>query len=406
MTLIIDGVDSAAERGTARRRHPASRQTTAPVGRRSGPFILLGVTVIFLLLLGLLMVLSASSVSLLGEGQSAWRIFFKQMIWLIIGTACLIAAMRFDYHHLRRLAFPGLWASVALLVAVQLPGIGIEVNGSSRWIGFGEVTFQPSELAKLCLILVAADLFTRPGRSLHDERATLRPVVVLYLTVACLLYLQPDLGTILITGMIVGGTVFASGIRIRTLCGYGLVGGVIAGFLATSAGYRRDRLFAARDPWEDQLDSGYQILQGLTAVANGGATGLGLGAGRGKWGYLPFAHSDFIYAVIAEELGFLGACAILAMFLLIGVLAFAAAVRAPDLFGRMIAAGIGTWILVQAFVNVGGVLNVIPVTGVPLPFVSYGGSSLIVLMAAMGILLNIARQGRPRVRSERGLTNA
>jgi cell division protein FtsW len=388
MTAIAGGPPQAS----SRRRHPTAR--SAPIGRRSGPFILLLVSVIFLSLLGLLMVLSASSISLLDEGQSAWRIFYKQLMWLGLGTVGMVVMLRTDYHRLRPLALPMLVAAMAAMALVKAPMIGVTVNGASRWVGVGELRVQPSELAKLALILVAADICTRSGRSITNERATLRPVIVLYLCVAALLMLQPDFGTMMITGAIVAATLFAAEVPMKWMAAYGFVGLTLAGLFAASADYRRERLFSVADPWSDELDGGYQVLQGLTAVANGGTTGMGLGAGRGKWGYLPFADSDFIFAVVAEELGFVGGCLVLCTILLIGVLAMVVALRAADRFGRMIAAGIGSWILLQAFVNVGGVLNVLPVTGTPLPFVSYGGTSLIILMTSMGILLNIARQAR------------
>ncbi|MCH7788013.1 MAG: putative lipid II flippase FtsW [Acidobacteria bacterium] len=388
MTAIAGGTPQAA----ARRQHPSAR--SAPIGRRSGPFILLLVSVTFLSLLGLLMVLSASSISLLDEGHSAWRIFYKQLMWLLIGAAGMITMLRFDYHRLRPLAVPLLVLTMGLMVLVKAPVIGLTVNGASRWVGFGELRVQPSELAKLFLILTAADFCTRQSRCVTDERSTLRPVIVLYACVAALLMIQPDFGTMLITSAIVAATLFVAEIPMKWMAAYGIVGLSLAGLLAASADYRRARFFSVSDPWSDELDGGYQVLQGLTAVANGGTTGMGLGAGRGKWGYLPFADSDFIFAVVAEELGFIGGCLVLCTLLFIGVLALIIALRAVDRFGRMIAAGIGSWILLQTFVNVGGVLNVLPVTGTPLPFVSYGGTSLIIMMISVGILLNIARQAR------------
>jgi cell division protein FtsW len=388
MTAIAGGTPESA----ARRRHPSAGG--APIGRRSGPFILLLVSVTFLSLLGLLMVLSASSISLLDEGQSAWRIFYRQLMWLSIGTVGMLVMLRVDYHRLRAVALPMLVATMVAMLLVKAPVIGLTVNGASRWVGIGEFRVQPSELAKIFLILTAADFCTRPSRAITDERATLRPVIVLYLCVAGLLMIQPDFGTMLITGAIVAATMFAAEVPMKWMAAYGFIGLSFAGLLATSADYRRERLFSVADPWSDELDGGYQVLQGLTAVANGGTTGMGLGAGRGKWGYLPFADSDFIFAVVAEELGFVGGCLVLCTILFIGVLAMVVALRAADRFGRMIAAGIGSWILLQAFVNVGGVLNVVPVTGTPLPFVSYGGTSLIIMMTSVGILLNIARQAR------------
>jgi cell division protein FtsW len=187
---------------------------------------------------------------------------------------------------------------------------------------------------------------------------------------------------------------FVSGVPLYALTGVGLLGATAVTFLAFAADYRRARIMGALDPWSDPLDTGYQTIQSLVSVANGSIAGVGIGASTGKWGYLPFAHTDFIYAIIAEEAGLVGAAFVVMAFLGIGAVGLSVGLRAPDHFGMLLAMGITAWILVQAFINIGAVLGVLPITGVPLPFLSFGGSSLVVVFSAMGILLNVARQGR------------
>jgi cell division protein FtsW len=249
------------------------------------------------------------------------------------------------------------------------------------------------------MLLFVADLLARRANRIDDTRLTLRPVLAVFFFVAALIMLQPNLGTTIILGVIVFVMLFVSGVPLKPL-------GITAGFLAAAAGvfaviepYRMRRVMAFRDPWAGPLNTGYQTIQSLSGVANGGLVGTGLGEGRAKWGFLPYPHTDFIFAVISEELGLVGGLTVVALFVALGVLGVLTALRAPDRFGMLVAAGVTTWILVQAFVNIGAVVGALPITGVPLPFVSFGGSSLLVLMAASGLLLNIARQARPAATS-------
>jgi cell division protein FtsW len=253
-------------------------------------------------------------------------------------------------------------------------------------------SLQPSEFLKLALVLYCADLLSRRKRPLTEKRLTLYPIMGMVGVIGVLLMMEPDLGTSMIVGAIAVAMLFFAGLRLRLLALL-VGGGAIGAFgLAMSAGYRRKRLFSMLDPWTDPLDTGWQAIQSGVAISNGGLFGIGLGASRAKWGFLPFAHTDFIYAIIAEEFGLVGAGLVIVGFLVIGLVGLSTALHAPDPFGQLLAAGITTWILIQAFVNIGAVLGRLPITGVPLPFVSFGGSSLIVTMIAFGILLNIARQ--------------
>jgi cell division protein FtsW len=280
---------------------------------------------------------------------------------------------------------------VGLLVAVLVPGVGVTVNGSSRWLGAGGFSIQPSELAKLAVLLFVADLLARREAWMGDTGVTLRPVMVVLGGVALLLLAQPNLGTTIVLASIVFSVLFVAGTPMVPLAAWGAAGAAAALLLSITKPYRRARLFAFLHPWQDPLNKGYQTIQSQVSLASGGWFGLGVGASRAKWGFLPFAYTDFIFAIIGEELGILGALLVVALFAGLGLLGVRTAMRAPDRFGQLVAAGITTWFCVQAFVNIGAVIGALPITGVPLPFISFGGSSLLSTMAAAGILLNIAR---------------
>ncbi|MGH9247502.1 MAG: putative lipid II flippase FtsW [Acidimicrobiales bacterium] len=365
-------------------------------GRLPAPtaYVLLLAMVGVLNLIGIVMVLSASSVIALRETGSSWFYFKRELAWVAVGSVAMVAAMRIDYHRWRRLSVPLLVGAIVLLLLVLVPSAGVTVNGSSRWLDLGALTVQPSEFAKLAVILFAADLLARRWKRRDDSRLTLRPVLIVFALVAALLLVQPNLGTTLVLALIVFGILFAAGVPTVPLSGYALAGAGAAVALALGEGYRRRRLLAFVDPWSDPLNTGYQTIQSQVSLASGGLVGVGLGASRAKWGFLPYAHTDFIYAIIGEELGLLGASLVVGLFLAIGYLGIRTALLAPDPFGRVLAAGITTWFCGQAFVNIGAVIGILPITGVPLPFVSFGGSSLVAAMAAAGVLLNIARHAK------------
>ncbi|MGI8757788.1 MAG: putative lipid II flippase FtsW [Acidimicrobiales bacterium] len=361
---------------------------------RPSGFVLLAALVAVLNVIGLVMVLSASSVQSLQEFGSTWNYFLKQATWLVLATVALVITAKVDYRRWRRLALPLLALSGLSLAAVLV--VGVEVNGARSWFDLGPARMQPSELAKLALLLFCADLLARRAHQLHDTRLTLRPALVVSAATASLVMLQPDLGATIVIGSIVVAVLFLAGLPLARLSGVLFVG--VAGLLALamSESYRRDRLLVFLHPTADPLNTGYQITQSLTGVASGGLFGVGLGASRAKYGFLPNAHTDFIFAIIGEELGLLGAVLVLGLFLSFAVLGVKAALRAPDRFGMLVAGGITAWVLAQALVNIGGVVGLLPITGLTLPFISFGGSSLVVTMAATGILLNIAGQGGRR----------
>jgi cell division protein FtsW len=349
-------------------------------------------TAMLLGLLGLVMVFSSSSVSDLQTYGDAWHHLRRHVIWVAMGLAGLSVTLRVDYRRLRRLARPGLVVAIVLLVLVLIPGVGIRANGSARWLGIGVASFQPSEFAKLAVIVYgAAMLSSRPPESV---RLTLWPMLVVLGGVGGLIFLEPDLGTALILGSIVACLLFFAGLGLGSLALTGVAGLGLVAVMTLSAGYRRDRILSVLDPWNDPLNTGWQTIQAGVAISNGGLWGLGLGASRAKWGFLPFVQTDFIFAIVAEELGFVVAMFVVLAFLVLGIFGLSTAMHAPDRFGQLLAAGITSWILIQAFVNIGAVLGVLPITGVPLPFVSYGGSSMVLTLTAFGILLNVARQAR------------
>ena len=376
----------------SRRRHPTARPVRPP--RRSKTYVGLLAIVTVLNLVGLVMVLSASSVIALDDYGSSWYVVMRQAMWLAIGTAACVLVLRVDYHRWRRMAVPALALSGALLGLVLVPGLGVEVNGASRWLGYGPVSLQPSELAKLTMLVFVADLLARRAAWMDDIRLTLVPVTVVFGALAVLLMAQPNLGTTLVLGAIVVSLLWVAGTPLLPLSALTAAGAAVATGLALWAPYRRARVLAFLDPWADYQNSGYQNIQSLVGIASGGITGTGLGESRAKWGFLPEAHTDFIFAIIGEELGLIGALVVVVLFVALCVLGSRAALLAPDRFGMLIAAGATVWFGVQAFVNIGAVIGILPITGVPLPFVSYGGSSLLFSMIAAGLLLNVARQAQ------------
>src|SRR5690606_20723891 len=296
----------------SRRRHPTARPVPSP--RPSKTYVGLAVVLVALNLLGLVMVLSASSVSALDTYGSSWYVVMRQAMFMLVGGAACVVAMRLDYHRWRRFTRPLLLGTGLLLGAVLVPGLGTSANGATRWLGYGPLSFQPSELAKLTVLLFAADLLARRAAWVADTRVTLRPVLVVLLGVAGLLMLQPNLGTTLVLGSIVLTVLYVAGTPLRPLATVAASGAAAAVVLALAAPYRRARVLAFLDPWADYQNTGYQTIQSLVGLASGGLTGTGLGESRAKWGFLPYAHTDFIFAIIGEELGLIGALAVVGLF--------------------------------------------------------------------------------------------
>ncbi len=384
----------------ARSRHatarvpPDGRGPRPPIGRRTGLFLALFLSVIALVLLGLVMALSATAAPSLSGTDSAWSLFKSQAMWLGVGVVALLVLLRVDYHHWKRLAPVGLVVALVLLVLTAVPSVGLSANGARRWLGVGSIVFQPSELAKIAFVVFVADLLSRPDRHMEDTRSTLQPVLMLTGGVTALLMLQPHLGTTLVIAGVALTMLYFAGARLSHLVVAAVVGAGTTAMMVAYSPWRRDRMLGFLDPWEDPFGNGYQTLKSLHAMASGGVGGLGLGAGRAKWGFLPYAHTDFIFAVIGEELGMMGSLFVVVLYVGIAAAGLGVALRAPDRFGMLLAVGITSWIILQAALNMGAVLAIFPVVGITLPLLSFGGTSLVATLAAMGVLLNVARQIR------------
>ncbi len=365
---------------------------SAPVGQATAPFYFLFGAILLLTVIGMVMVLSVSSVTSLYIGQTTWFTIQRQLVWCTGGLVAMVLVMRMDYRRWQKHANALIGLSCLLLVAVLVPGIGTTTKGATRWIYVGPFSFQPSEMAKLAIaVFAAAWLADKAGRE-RDARITIRPVLVVCSLMAGLMLLQPNLGTAVVVVMIAFAALFMAGVPMLPLTGWSLFSGGLAALAAWGSGYRRDRVLSMLDPWADPLGSGWQTIQSRVGIASGGTTGVGLGEGRTKWGFLPEAHTDFIYAVLAEEMGWIGAVFVIAVFVGFVICGIAVALRTSDRFGQVLAAGITVWIGAQAFINITAVVGVLPITGVPLPFLSVGGSALLMNMVASGILLNISRQ--------------
>lgn len=365
-------------------------RTTTPASTRRTVALLLAPTV-FLVVGGLIMVLSASSISAFAEYGDSFRYFQRQAGYAVVGGGAFFLTSRMRYDVWRRLAVPLLAMTLVLLSLVLHPAHGIEAYGSSRWFSIGPVTVQPSEMAKLALVVFAATVLARKWGKLHDLGHLVLPLLPVALLLCAMVMLQPDLGTTLILAATLFLMLFVAGVRLRHLSIAGLVGAAVGMGLIMSADYRRVRFLSFLHPWQDAKNSGYQLAQSLIALGSGGWTGVGLGASRQKWAYVPNAHTDFIFSILGEELGLIGEIVVLAAFGMLLYSGIRIAASTKDVFGRMLAAGIVCWFGVQMLINLGAVTGLLPITGVPLPFLSYGGSSLVVSLAAVGILVNIAK---------------
>lgn len=385
MTAIAPPLSATGERRRSR------RHRLTLTGEATGSFWLIAAIVTVLNMVGLVMVMSASSVTSLRETGSTWTYFERQAAWTAIGVVALFAFLAIDIGFWRRHAKVWLIGSFALLALVLVPGIGVSVNGATRWLGWGPIQIQPSELVKFALLIWVADLLDRRRDHMHDLAWTLFPVLAYLGVAAGLIMLQPNLGTTIIIATMVLAMLWAAGTPAAPLTLTGLAGTAVAVYSVASTPFRRRRFFAFLDPMKTRETAGYQTVQSMVGLADGGIFGKGLGASRAKWGFLPYAHTDFIFAIIGEEFGLLGALMVVALFGALGLLGLVVAARARDRFSLLVAIGITAWMLVQAAVNIGAVIGLMPVTGVPLPFVSFGGTALVVNLAAVGLLLNIAR---------------
>ncbi len=347
-----------------------------------------------LVMTGLVAVYSASFVVALAEFGDAHYYILRQGMWAAIGTVALVAAARTDYRIYQRLAVPIMALTILALVAVLV--VGVTGGGARRWLGVGPLTVQPAEFAKLTVVIYLAAWLAGKGQSVRTFWYGLLPFVAIISSLAVLIMLEPDLGTTLIILVITVTMFWVAGAAFMQMVGLGAAGIVAVGFLATIEGYRLQRLQAFVDAEGDPLGNGFQTLQALIATGTGGWSGLGRGASRGKFFYIPGSHTDGIFAIIGEEMGLVAALTIVLVFSLLMVRGYQVAGRARDNVGLLVATGITTWIMAQAMLNIGGITRVIPLTGVPLPFLSYGGSALAAAMLGTGILISISRFGIDR----------
>ena len=352
-------------------------------------YLLLGASTL-LLTIGLMMVLSASSVYSFKLYGNSYHVFLRQLTFVALGLPIAFLVSLLPHRLIRALAWPGLVVSVILLALTQ-SALGFEANGNQNWLSLGPITIQPSEVAKLALILGCADHYPLKENLLADWRPVLFPMAPIAAAVVGMVVWQRDLGTALVLFAIVLGMLWVVGAPAK-LFAMGLTTvGVLALWLATTSQERLERLTNFADPFKDYQGAGWQSAHGLFAMSSGGVLGKGISASQQKWGSLPEAHTDFIFAVLGEELGLVGTLLVLALFLTIAYAGIRVALRTQDAFVRFMAAGITIWLTVQMMINVGMVLALLPVIGIPLPLVSYGGSALLPSLVALGMLVSFAR---------------
>ena len=384
------------EQGRAKRDRGAAAATT----QRSLEHRILLTATLCLLAFGAVMVYSASSATTLLRGQgNGSGYLIKYVAYGAVGLIVMRVLARNGVEKAGSITAPLLIVSFVLVLAVHVPHVGVSVNGARRWIGPGQLQFQPSELLKLALVLYGATLLARRPQRVHDLRDLANPLLLVVGGACLLVGTQPDLGTAMVIAFTTAALLIAAGIPLRKL---GLLGGAVLALVflyALARPYARARLTSFLDPWAHASGSGFQAVQGQIAIGSGGLFGVGPGESVQKIFYLPEAPTDFILAVIAEELGVVGVCALLFLYGLIAYAGLRAAKAARSLYSALIAVGVTALILSQAILNVFAVLGLAPLTGVPLPFVSYGSSSLIVMLAAMGLLLNVAAGGTAHVRA-------
>lgn len=348
-----------------------------------------------LALLGLAMISSASAViSYERFGHISYYVI-RQAIALVIGVIVMITCAQINYSYWQKAAVPLMITVIALLIAVFIPGLGTRLGGAHRWIDIGPLLIQPSEFVKLALIVYLSTWFYKKGRlAIADAKKGLIPFLTVLGIVVLLVIKQPDLGTVVIIGLVAITMFHLAGASLAQMLITVLIVVLTFGFFVLSAPYRWTRLMTFVNPATDTQGAGYQINQSLIAIGSGGLLGLGFGQSRQKYLYLPQPHIDSIFAIMVEELGFLRSLVIMLIFLAFIIKSFRMARQAPDQFGQLLAGGIASWILFQFFINIAAITHIIPLTGVPLPFISYGGSALVSLMAGVGILLNISKYSR------------
>jgi cell division protein FtsW len=383
---------------------PAARPTAMVLRREHHqPDYSILLAVVALAAIGILMVYSSSAMSAyVGPRNDTFAIVGPQIVWGSLGILTMIVVMRIDYRWLRLVSVPGYLVSLVLLALVFVPGLGRVVGGSARWLVLGPLpAVHPAEIAKLALIVYLAHWMANKGKAIGGFRTGTIPFFIIALPVIGLVFKEPDLGTTIVITLTAFTMFFVAGASLR-LFAVLIGGGVTAAMLVVTGGlggllkdYQLERIKTFMDPWADPLGTGFHTIQGLLALGLGGITGSGLGESKLAGGlYLPNAWNDYIFAIIGEEFGFVGAAIVIGLFVLLAYAGIRTALRAPDTFGALLAAGITAWLCYQAFINIGVVVALVPVTGITLPFISAGGNSLLVSFAAAGVLLSISRETR------------
>jgi cell division protein FtsW len=384
-------VHSAAAVRTRRER---ARGASPPAYAKAPLDTVLFTSVAALIGIGLVMVFSASSATAYAEHGDIAYYLKRQLIWLGVGLVGAYALYRLPYQRLRGLAPYLLVAAVVGLALVFVPHVGLGVNGGRRWIGTASLSVEPSEFAKLALVIYLAAVLSARGERITSLGRGLFPLCVPVIAMAMLVLKEPDMGTASLLVFTALALFFAAGARLVHLAAVLFVTVPFAALTVLASPYRRARIFAFVDPWKDPLNTGFHIVQSLLALGSGGLFGVGLGASRAKFFYLPEQYTDFIFSVLGEELGLIGTLAVIALFVTLAYRSIRIALAAPDRFGFFLAVGCAAMVTIQAFVNIGVVSSSWPVTGVPLPFISFGGSSLVVNLLAIALIANVGRHRR------------
>lgn len=381
-------------------------KTSPPVLRRRPPDLILFAAVLALTGVGLVMVYSASSAVAFDRLDDSAYFLKRQAMWIVLGLGAMWLARSVHYQSLRAYTVPLLLFAAMCMVAVLIPGIGRVAGGARRWITVGPFSFQPVEMAKLAMVLYLSHIVTRRGAAIRDFRRGVIPPLAITAGFGLLVLRQPDMGSALLLGAVTIVVLFLAGARVFHLAGVAVAAVPVMALAVAVADYRLARVVAFLDPWRDPQGSGFHIIQSLLAFGSGGILGVGLGASRQKFFYLPERHTDFIFAILGEELGLLGTIGLLVLFALLAYRGWRIARAAPDRFGALLASGITATIVAQALFNMGVATGVLPVTGIPLPLVSFGGSSLVVTMFQVGILLNISQYAHVQAPAAAGVIPA
>ena len=359
--------------------------------RKLSPDLWLFGVVLALVLLGVVMVYSASAIVAADRFGDPFFFLKKQLFWALLGSCLLWAALRLDYRRLERLVVPLLVVSIVLLVLVLLPPFGQAINGTRRWFRIGPLSFQPVELAKFALVLYLASFLTRRARALRSFWQGLFPILLVAGTMALLTLVQPDLGNSLALVVLTLVLAYLAGAQVKHMAWVAAAALPLVALAVALKPYRWRRMVTFVNPWDDPQGSGFQIIQSFLALGSGGLTGRGLGGSKQKLFYLPEPYTDFIFAIVGEELGMIGAVCVIALFAVLIWRGLRVGLRAPDPFGSYLALGLTVMLATQTLVNLGVVMGALPTKGLPLPFVSFGGSALLMTMFSAGVLLNISQ---------------